>query len=100
MIVPFIISFLISFISLWLLVTLFDHGINDKIKRISLLALVLVIVSTLGKMLGILGALFAAIINLMVIMKFLGYDFLTAFMFSIGLELAQYLIISGLLVKL
>lgn len=32
-------------------------------------------------------------------MKFLGYDFLTAFLFSMGLEILQYFIIFGLFKK-
>lgn len=53
-----IISLLVTFISLWILVTLFDSGIDYKMKRIIILAFVMAGVSFVGKLFGVLDSKF------------------------------------------
>jgi len=94
-----IFSALITFVCLWILVALFDHRIDEKMKRIVLLTIIITVVSAIGKAVGMVGILIAAIVNVIAIMKLLGYDFLTAFLFSMGLQVLQYFIIVGLFLK-
>lgn len=91
-----LISALVIFFSLLIMVTLFDHKIDDKIKRILLLTVVITLTSSIGRVIGGPGLLIAGIVNFFILKNVLGYNFLTTILFTFGVEIFQMLIINSL----
>lgn len=91
-----LISALVIFFSLLIMVTLFDHKIDDKTKRILLLTVILTITSSIGRAVGGPALLIAGIINFFILKNVLGYSYLTTILFTFGVELFQMLIINSL----
>jgi len=91
-----LISALVIFFSLLIMVTLFDHKIDDKTKRILLLTVILTITSSIGRAIGGPGLLIAGIVNFFILKNVLGYSYLTTILFTFGVEMFQFLIINSL----
>jgi hypothetical protein len=92
LLIGIIVEFIIIFLYLFLFSSQYESN-AIKFYRAIILAAFLIVISAIGHAFGFIALIIAAILNLIAIMFILGYSFSGAFLFSIGLELTNYLVV-------